>query len=265
MGLADLAEAVPSLVEQRLEIPVVDQSGDLAQFVAEAGLSFVLQDRQDREHDVERESVRVHRAQVLGRTRLGGGDPAVGTNRLERGLEVVVADRVEDDAEARAVGVGVDVLLDRLLGVVDGGVRAEFLADGAFLLGGAGRDHPGADRVRDLDADVVDAARAAVDEHDVLGTDVRLVDQHLPGGERDHGKRGGLRERERRGCGRDHVGDRVFGQRVSSRVYPDVADGETPRIGFRARRWATYASPENVDADRRHVYHLRLGGMRRMI
>jgi len=91
-----------ALVDMRCDRAVVDQRRDIREFLADALLSIAEEDRQDNEHDAEFEGVGVHgpEVEVLGRARFGRHDAAVRPDRLERRLEVLVPDRIDDDVEA---------------------------------------------------------------------------------------------------------------------------------------------------------------------
>ena len=76
---------------------------------------------------------------VVGGDRAAGRDPAEVVEVADRGLEVLAADVVEVDVDRSVLA---QLLADRAVVVVEGGVEAELLGQPAHLLGGAGRaDH----------------------------------------------------------------------------------------------------------------------------
>jgi hypothetical protein len=74
-------------------------------------------------------------------------------------------------------------------------------------LAAGGRQHASAEQLGDLDCGARDAAARRLDEHRLPGPHLPLVDDHLPGGQKDERHRGDLREGQVAGV-REQVGVR---------------------------------------------------------
>jgi hypothetical protein len=166
---------------------------------------------------------------------------AEAAHRLERGIEHRPADRVVNQVEAPAAGVGGHDGFHRLVAVD----RRRAEAPHQIVLPGRdGGEDPGAEGGGQLHRDVADAAGAALDQHGLALAHPGAIDQPFPGGDRDqrqcrglaHREIGRLRRQQRR------IDRRVFGQRALM-----AADAARHAIDLVAR-------PETRDAgaDRRH-------------
>ena len=122
------------------------------------------------------------------------GPVAVGVGEVERGIDVLEAQRLQ--------------LRRQRLAMVDDVAGAEFTAPLCRLLARRGRDHGEAGQARQLDRDRTHAAGAADDQQDPAGAAAfegiaHALEQQFPGGERGERQGRGLREIERAGLARD--------------------------------------------------------------
>ena len=83
---------------------------------------------------------------------------------------------------SNATSASLTVSADVLLGVVDVLVRPQS-EDEVAVVGGAGRDHPGARHLGELDRQMTDTARCAGDHDGLPLRQAACVEQSLPGGE----------------------------------------------------------------------------------
>ncbi len=104
---------------------------------------------------------------------------------MDRPLDGVAADRVEHDVDVT------DRLGEVDRRVVDDLVGAEPL-DELPLASARGRDHVRAERLRELDRDVADAAATAVDQHTVALAHAAEIDEPLSRRQPDDRQRGRL-------------------------------------------------------------------------
>src|SRR5216683_771134 len=90
---------------------------------------------------------------------------------LEGRVQRRAADRIEHDVEPAALRVPCHIVLDALRLVVDR--RGAELRDERVMFGRAGCKHVRAECAGDLDRDMADAARAAMDQDFLPGADMR--------------------------------------------------------------------------------------------
>ena len=123
-------------------------------------------------------------------------------------LDVVAADHVEDDVDARLAGDARD-LGDEVFGpVVDRVIGAERPAKRRLVVASRRRQHRRAELLRELDRGEADAAGAAVDEQLLAALQAAAIDDVVPDGEVvfgqargfERGEPGGDRQAEARGC-----------------------------------------------------------------
>ena len=201
VGIPHLLERETLLVEQRLEGSRIDDLGERGENAPVFLAPPIVQHRNQHEDDVQGKALEVGRRQVeLGHGH-GGRDLGVQRGRLERLGEVLAADGIVDDVEARPVGVRRDVVGDRLGLEVDR-LRTVARDDAHLLLAPAGRVDIGAEVRRQLHRDVPDAAGAAVHQYLRACTGLRAL-QAFVGGDADERQRRGLAHRQTlRLCGR---------------------------------------------------------------
>src|SRR5215467_13302867 len=114
----------------------------------------------------------------------------IGADGFEGGVNGCSAHSVINDIEALTFRVERDVLRrgKRMINNADG---AE-LPNNVFLFGRHGSEDIGAKALRELNCDMSYAPGSRVDEHSLPLAHMRLINQPLPGSNRNEGKRCGL-------------------------------------------------------------------------
>src|ERR1700755_1128850 len=141
------------------------------------GAAFTAQKRQKREDTGIGRSAERQRGQRMAAPAERADDMAVAANRTEGGVQGCAAYRVEHDVEPASLCIACDIVHDRLFLVVDRR-RAE-LPDQSETLRRTRRAHLRAECTRDLDRDMADAARAAMDQDLLSRGNMRAIDQAL--------------------------------------------------------------------------------------
>ena len=188
----DVAEGEAPLVEHRPELIGGRKSGGLGEDLAVMLRLYAVEHAGEHEDGVQRQALGVHRREVGRVLRHDGRDLAVDSGAGEGGRDIRAAGGVEDHIEAAPAGQALHVIVNAFFTVVDGLVRAH--ATGDIGLGGRGNRgrHPRALGPGELDGDMADAARAAVNEHMIARGDAGAVDERFPGGDGHQRQRGGL-------------------------------------------------------------------------
>ncbi len=236
----------------RLQPPLVDELRGLLHQRSVRLAADVVEHRNQHEDDVEREPLPVHRPEIGVVARDDRHDVAVQLRARERGRDVAAARRVEDDVEAASVREPRDVVRDLLLFVVDRLVGAELARERRLLLRRDRREDPRAARLGELNDDVPDAARPAVDEQRLTRLEPRAVEP-LPCRDRDERQRRGLVRRDRRRpvreqprVGRDHLRVGPADAAHAARAAVDrVADRESVDALAERRDHSRHVAAEN--------------------
>src|SRR5215469_6709795 len=114
----------------------------------------------------------------------------IGLDGFEGRVNGCSAHSVVNDIEALAVRVERNVLRRRKRTIINAD-GSEQLND-VLLFGRHSREDVGTKALRELNGDMPDAPGSRMDEHSLPLAHMRLINQPLPGGNRDEGKRGGL-------------------------------------------------------------------------
>ena len=227
MSLAQSSER-KSRADDRLHETALDQRGERVQ------LSGVL----SCEDEVIGGVLAPRLDEVLRLRDVHDADDASGVGECQRAsCERVATDRVEDDIDplaARHLGNGIDVVRRR---EVDRCIRSE-RAHELVVAGFRGRDHSCANRVRELDRDRADTARAAMDEDRLSHGELSSRHQGLPDRSADERQARRLQVTEVLGLAGDEVdvGDVLLGVGAGAaedpgRVVDRVAGAELGHVG----------------------------------
>ena len=152
-------------------------------------------------------------------------------NRAKSRFGQVAAHRVVNHIGAFAAGQALEGFAQVLRAVVDGGVGADGLAEGAFFVRGRGCNHGGAQGLGNLDGRSADAAGSAQHQHGFAGLELRPVNQRMVRGgvNHDEGRRIDIRKTRRQRHAQRGRCDRVGGEAAGAGQAGDVlAD---PQIG----------------------------------
>src|SRR5215469_12239785 len=114
----------------------------------------------------------------------------IGLDGFEGRVNGCSAHSVVNDIKALTVCVERNVLRRRKRTIIYAD-RAEPPND-VLLFGRHSREDIGAKALRELNGDMPDAPGSSMDEHSLPLAHMRLINQSLPGSNRDEGKRGGL-------------------------------------------------------------------------
>src|SRR5579863_5417261 len=112
---------------------------------------------------------------------------------VERGIEYGAAHGVVDDVKAPPRRISCDVIVERCFPVDE---RRTEVLDIGLVLAGAGGEHLRVERARELDGHVTDAARAAMNQDLLPGTNMSAIDEPLPGGDEDQRQGSGFSHAE---------------------------------------------------------------------
>ena len=164
--------------------------------------------------------------------------------------EIGAADHVEHDIDAAPSREGLGLGDEILRPVIDGEIRAERAAEGAFFVRARRRDHLGAESLGELDRGRADAAGAAMNEQRLAGLEAPAREDVVVDGEEGfrHARRlnqaqaFGNRQAERGG------GDAIIGVAAGAEQRADlVADAQA------RRRPAPSAAMRPDDLEPRHM------------